>query len=401
MTNKCIVGFFVGCLLLLAPGSRAFAVGDGIQLGPTLLFPTLTFTETHDDNIRLTSGGTESDWVTSVAPAVRLVLPVRRFFLEAEAGLDFLSFRDNDAANSTNWFVGAAAGADFPGGLSFKLGDTHSARYLIGSQEFGPSEDSSLNTLRATAAYAVRDALRLELSGLRAAYAYDLSVRRERVESSLQAAVYWKFRPRLSAVLETAFAGYAYDSNTAQNNSAVQLALGLTWDITAKSTGFAKAGHQWKRYDNEKAALGIEDANYYTVSAGLRHFFTNRTMVQVDLSRASRESDFPENPYYLRSSASASLSQHFTAKLYGRAALRYARDEYPNETSYANRFVPGSDPQTGTRSDGTLNGSLAVGFDVTRWLALELAYGGERRSSNFDTFDYNATRVSLSAKAAF
>lgn len=397
-----IVGSLIACLLLLAPAARAMAVGDGIKQGPTLIFPSLTVTETYDDNIGLVSGNEQSDWVTSVAPAVRLVLPVQRFFLEAEGGLDFRRYIDNDDENSTNWFVGAAAGADFPGGLSFKISDRHTARYLVGSQEYGAGEDSTQNALRGVVAYTVRDALRLELTGLRTAYTYDRSLVRERVESSIQAGLSWKFQPTLSAVFEAAYAGFAYDSNTAQDGSALQFALGMTWDMTAKSTGFAKAGYQLKQYDDENAALGTEDASYFTVSAGLRHFFTGRTLVQIDLSRASHESDFPENPYFLRTALDASFSQRFTAKLYGRAGLRYAGDEYPNETVYANSFdATGGGLQSGKRSESTLTGNLAVGFDMTKWLALELAYGYEQRSSNFDTFDYAATRVSLSAKAAF
>ena len=44
---------------------------------------------------------------------------------------------------------------------------------------------------------------------------------------------------------------------------------------------------------------------------------------------------------------------------------------------------------------------VALGFDMTRWLAIELAYAGEWRDSTFATFDYDDNRVSLSAKAAF
>ena len=76
--------------------------------------------------------------------------------------------------------------------------------------------------------------------------------------------------------------------------TATQLALGLSWELTAKSTGFAKAGYQWKKYDDENQSLMIEDGSYYTLSAGMRHYLTPRTVAQVDLSRASQESDFPD-----------------------------------------------------------------------------------------------------------
>lgn len=401
MTCKRVTALTIGGLLLLALADRAAAAGGGIQLGPALLFPSLDLTATYDSNIGLTSDNTESDWLTTISPTLRLVLPVRRFFVSVEGGLEFRSYSDNDGENSTNWSAGAAAGAQFPGGLSFKIADTHAQRYLVGSQEYGPGEDSSLNTLQATVAYAIRDALRLELSGLRNVYAYDSSAERERAESTLQADLYWKFRPGISALVEASVADYAYDSNRAQDGGATQVALGLTWDVTAKSTGFAKAGYQWKGYDEENLPLGIENASYFTLAAGVRHFFTRRTLAQLELARGSHESDFPENPYYLRTSLGASISQRFTPKLYGRANLRYARDEYPAETTYENPFDPAVGAQTGERADSVLTDGVAVGFDVTRWLALELAYAGERRTSNFDTFEYNDTRVSLSAKAAF
>ncbi len=400
MMVKRIGGFLAVCTLVAAGAGPAAAAG-GIQLGPTLLFPSVTVTATHDDNIGLTSSEQESDWITTVSPALRLALPVRRFFLECEGGLDVLTYQDNDEEDATNWFVGAAVGAEFPGGLSFKVSDRHTQRYLVSSQEYGPGEDSSLNALRAAVGFAIRDALRLEFVGLRNDYAYDLSEDRERVESSVAADLYWKFRPRTSALVELGWSDYAYDSNEAQDNAATEVALGVTWDVTARSTGFAKAGYQWKRYSDENPALGIEDGDYFTVSAGVRHTFTRRTAAELELSRSSRESDFPENPYFLSTALSAGISQRFTAKIYGRAAVRWTRDDYPNETTYVNPYDPAAGFGSGERTDDTLGGSLAVGFDVTRWLSLEAGVSAVQRDSSFDTFEYDATRVSLSAKAAF
>ena len=401
MTVKCIVGCLVGSVLVLGSVAQASAAGEGIQLGPALVFPSLSVTETYDDNLNLASTDTVSDWETSIAPAVRLLLPVRRFYLEAEGGLDFLSYKDATQNNTTDWYAGVAVGADFPGGLSFKLGGKQTSTFLVGSQEFGPGEGSELNTLRGAVAYKVRDALRLELTGLRTEYVYDRSRGRERAENSLLAGLSWRFRPSLSAVVEVSSDSYVYDTNSAQDGSAVQVSLGLSWDVTARSTGFAKAGYQWKSYDVENAALGTENAGYYTLSGGLRHNFTQRTMVQLDLSRASAESDFPDNPYYLKTGIGASLSQRFTTKVYGRAGLRYDTEGYPNSTTYTNPYDPALLTHTGTRTDTVLEATAAVGFDMTRWLALELGYTGESRDSSFDTFDYTVNRVSLSAKAVF
>jgi hypothetical protein len=400
MMNKRCIAFLAGCLLLLAPAARA-AAAEGIQLGPALFFPALTVNGTYDDNIRLASDNPESAWVTSIAPTLQVVLPVRRFYLNADAGLDFLRYDyDVNPVDSTNWFLGAAVGAEFPGGLSFKIADKHEQRYLVATQEFGAGEDSTVNTLNATVAYAIRNALRLELSGLRTAPSFDVSVRRDRVETTVQADVFWKFRPTLSGLVEGSYATYAYDSNTAQDSSAAQVALGVTWDITAKSTGFAKAGFQWKRFDDESQLLGTENGSYYTLSAGMKHSFTERTGLVVDLARASQESDFQENPYYLRTTIDASLSHRLTSKLNGKVGVRYGRDEYPNATTFDSPNDTAG-PESGERTDTTLGAGVSLGFDATRWLTLGLAYGIEQRDSNFDAFDFDVNRVTLSAKAAF
>lgn len=401
MMNKRVAGVLAGAFLLMGGAREASAAATGIQAGPTLFFPALTVSETHDSNIGLQSSDERSDWITTVSPSLRLLVPVRRFYLQAEGGLDFIRYSDFDEEDSTNWFVGAAAGGDFPGGLSFKVSDRYDERYLVSSQEYGPGEDSTLNTLKATVGYTIREAFRLELVGARADYTYDLSADRERAEDSVQVDLFWKFLPRTSALVEGGWTGYAYDSATAQDNEAFQLALGLTWDVTARSTGFAKAGYQWKRYDTENVSVGTEDGDYFTASAGVRHQVSSRTAAELELSRASRESDFPGNPYFLRTGLSAGLSQRFTAKLYGRATARYSYDEYPNDTSYLNPYNPSVGFESGERTDKTIGGALTLGFDVLRWLTLEASVGGEQRNSSFDTFEYDAVRVTLSAKAAF
>ncbi len=399
MMNKRCLGFLAACVLILAPTAQA-VTGEGIQLGPTLLFPVLDVTATYDSNVYQASENPESGWETSVAPSLRLVLPVRRFYINAEGGLDFLNY-DVESVTTTDWFVGAAVGADFPGGLSFKIADRQELNYQTTDQEFGPGEDLDENTLTAMVSYAIRNALRLELSGVRRAYDFEISDDRDRVESLGSLTLYWKFRPAISALFEGSYEAFQYDSYTVQDNSETQVALGLTWDVTERSTGHVKAGYQWKRYDVQDLSLGTEDGDYFTLAAGVRHFFTVRTVLAVDLSHESQESDFPENPYFLRTTVGASLSQRFTPKLYGRVGARYSSDAYPNATSYDNPYDTSTGLESGKRTDNTIDATVALGFDVTRWFALELAYNGEWRDSNFDTFDYDQNRVSLSAKAAF
>jgi len=357
--------------------------------------------DSYNDNFYQVSNNPESAWETSIAPSLRLSLPVRRFYINAEAGLEYLSYFDVEEADTTDWFVGGAVGADFPGGLSFKVTDKYEFSYLTATQEFGPGEDYTENILAATVAYAIGNTLRLELSGERSASTYQLSDDRDRVASQGKATAYWKFRPALSALIEGSYEEIKYESSTSQDNNSTQAALGLTWDVTAKSTGLVKAGYQWKRYEAQDLSLGTEDGSYYTLSAMLSHSFTARTVLAVDITRESNESDFAGNPYYLTTTAGASLSQRLTRKFYGRVGARYSSDAYPNATSYDNPYDSSTGLESGERTDNTIDANAALGFDATGWLALELGYEGKWRDSTFNTFDYDQNRVSLSAKAAF
>lgn len=406
MMNKRLIGILAACAALLAPAAGAVAA-EGIQLGPTLLFPAVGVTGTYDDNFYLTSDNPESGWETKVTPSLRVTLPVQRFYLSAEGGVDFINYFEIEnffgaaEADHTDWFGGAAVGADFPGGLSFKIADNYREVYQTATQEFGPGEDSSENALTATVAYAIRDALRVDLSGGQTTYSYDLSASREYAETAGRAGLYWKFRPGVSALVEGSYRDYAYDSFTEQDSTETDVSFGLTWDVTAKSTGFAKAGYEWKSYDVEDLAIGTEDGSYFTLSGGLRHSFTPRTVLQADVSHSSQESDFTNNPYYLQTRVGATLSQRLTAKLYCRIGGSYVDEAYPNATSYDNPFDGGIGVESGKRTDTTLTADASLGFDMTRWLAIELAYAGEWRDSTFATFDYDDNRVSLSVKAAF
>jgi hypothetical protein len=396
MGAAALVVIFLGA----APAAAATEAG-GIPLGPLLGFPALLVSLTHDDNVYLAADGEQEDWFTTVAPTLRLEFPVQRLRFEVEGGVEARTYDRLEAENATDWFVGAAAGADFPGGLDFRLSGRHDEEYLTTSQEFGAGETSTLNTLAATVGYRVRDALRLEAGARSVEYDYERSLDRERVETSLRGDVFWRFQPRTSAFLEGTVTNFDYDSNVAVDNRETAVALGLTWEATSRSTALVKAGYEWKRYDATNPAIGAEDGEYFVLAAGGRHEFTRRTALELGLSRGTYESDFAGNPYYLQTAFSAGLTQRFTTKVGGRASVRYTLDGYPNAVTYDNPYDPVHGVESGERKDHTLEAEAALGFDATRWLTLEAGATWERRTSSFATFEYDDTRLWASARAAF
>lgn len=393
MMRRFLAGLAILAGALLLSTSPVAAATDGVKLGPVQAFPALTITETYEDNIFLASDDSATDWITTVRPSLRLALPLQRFLLQAQGEVGAVLFADHDDENATNWGAGGTFGAEFPGGLSFEVGDAFRRQYLTATQEFGEGEESSHNVARAKVGFAIRNAFRLEVAFFNNIFRYDRSKDRERDENDLQVDFFWRFLPKTSALVELAYDDYAYKSNTAQDNTALKTALGLTWDITSRSIGIVKAGYEWKSFQDENDALGYENGGYYVLTANMRHFFDKRTTGELEIGRASRESDFSDNPYYLRTSVGANVGRRFTHKLYGRLGLRLHRDAYPHETAYLS--------ETGDRTDNVVHGDAALGFDILRWLNLELSYAGERRSSTFDVFEYTDNKASLAVKATF
>jgi hypothetical protein len=392
------------CLLLLpaASSSAADVAGEGFKLGPVTVSPALTLSETYDDNIGLASAGHEqSDWVTALSPALQLSLPVERFLIQAGGQVSFLAYKDATANDSTDWSANGSVGADFPGGLSFELAEKYTDRFLLPSQEFGPGERSAAGTTSARAGYRIREELRAEASWVSNLFLFDRSTRRSRTESVFRGTLFWKFQPQTSALVEAAHGLYSYSSYELQDSTATALAVGLSWDPSSRSTGIVKLGWQWKSFRHEDAAAGRVNDDYYVLTGTLRHAFTSRTTGELEVSHGSQESDFPRNPYYIRSAIAAGLAQRFTYKLYGRATLRYASDSYPHETVYKNPYDPAPAVESGRRHDDLVGLTLGAGFDALRWLTFEATVGTERRTSSFATFDYRDSRVMLSAKAAF
>jgi hypothetical protein len=175
-----------------------------------------------------------------------------------------------------------------------------------------------------------------------------------------------------------------------RSNYAVQIFGGVTWRVTGKSTGEFKGGYQVKRYDDDTFQ---PDGEYGVVEGIARHYFTSRTNIQLALSRGTVEAYSFENPYYVSNRLYGELNQKFTAKLYGRVSAEYMDHDYPNDTTVLG--------VTKSRNDDIVALGLAAGFDIRRWLNLELRYDYEDRNSNFFIYEYSVNQFSFLARGAF
>ena len=198
--------------------------------------------------------------------------------------------------------------------------------------------------------------------------------------------------PKTAALVALDYAIYDYDANPVADNTSIQLSGGVTWEASDRGTALLQAGYEWKRYDNELDTDGDglaenNDGGYYTLGVGIRYLFGRRTNTRLSLERRSIESDFQDNPYFVRSTLGAGITQ----RLFNRFSLggdaEFEWDGYPNETTICE--------ETRAREDTTGRITGRLGFDLLRHVTLSASVELESRNSNFDVYDYEDTRYFL------
>ncbi len=367
------------------------AAEGGIRAGVLRLYPALSLLETYDSNIFLTAGDEKDDFITDIRPTLKIVLPLRNFYLQAEGSADFIDYLNNDSEDNKVFKAAATAGANFPGGLGLVIADTFNRGYINKQEDFSVAEYYDIKQMYVNLSYAIRGDFKVELEYFNYLFTYAETDDLDRGENTFAGTLFVKFLPKTSALLEIGYSDIAYsaDSFTYKDNIAFQVRGGLMWTMTGKTTGELRIGYQRKSYNSE--SLG--DGNNVVAAWKISTEFSKYTFLDSQLTRGTYESDYPNNPYFLSTRLNVDLSHKFTYKISGLVGLRWRQDAYPNETT--------ENDETGKRTDNIIGADIGVKFQMLRWLSLKVEYNISHRTSEFGRFDYNDSRLTLGVNAAF
>ena len=104
--------------------SRKFAAPDGLHVGQSFVFPSVSVTSTFDDNIFRSDANTQSDIRTVIAPSVKIQSDMPRHKLDFSLGGRIVTFMDNSDQNHEDY------GARLGGALHFDHAHTVSASLI-------------------------------------------------------------------------------------------------------------------------------------------------------------------------------------------------------------------------------------------------------------------------------
>lgn len=208
---------------------------------------------------------------------------------------------------------------------------------------------------------------------------------RDRVNNRIGAELAYRVGSATNAVIDLTQSYVRYDNQTgivSRDSDETRLLVGLTWESTAATTGFAKVGYKEKDF---KAAsrdsfygtdweVGVE---WQPISYSTVIFSTS-----ADTLETNGEGNFIRGQLY-----SLSWNHNWLQRLSTSFKVVKSADEY---------II--SDDVLSNREDDLMRYSATLNYDARRWLNFSLFYEFADRDSNRDVIGYDRNVVGISAE---
>ncbi|MFO7667343.1 MAG: outer membrane beta-barrel protein [Desulfobacterales bacterium] len=367
---------------LIFLSGQAMAAGN-LHFGALEIHPSILLKETYNDNIFATTDKTESDWITTITPGIKLALPFRMHQFDLEYNAVINRYLDFTSENTTGH--NAVAKADFKLGSLFglKLGDTFARGYESrDSSKTGFIEKFDTNAASLSGSYQLANRSKVQLDYTRTTWDFDKSTFRSRDEDLAAAYLFYRFLPKTSAFVEYNFRNIKYDySDSDLDNKVNSVFLGLMWDITANTKGTVKGGYNRKDF----VAHGVSGVSTWGASIDVDHAFSDYTFMKVVGQRVINEAEVFGTSYYVTTGVFAEVTHKFTYKISGVGRASYGVDDFSNA-------IP---PDTKVRKDRTMLVGVGLKYQFKDWLEFNMDYNYRDRNSNIDFYDVTENTCSV------
>ena len=397
------IGLFLGFILVIGWAPPASAVGN-LKLGPVELHPYFQIAESYDSNVCRSENMVcqnpndpaktydAHDWYTVFTPGLQAALPFQNGRFEAEYRGDWGRYNNLKFWNYSDNLTRGNLKFKLAGGLSLRLNE----EYVNGHDAPGYAQSVQLDLYHRVTSGAGTDLevgpklkISLDYTNMILNYADDArNGYRDRIDNTVGGAVYYKFLPKTSALLEYTYTatnfqdvdpgpiGSAALTDVKMNNKDQRGYLGLTWDMTERSKGTVKVGYSVKDYQES----GIDTFKGGIVAIDLSHELTQRTWVKFDAIRDVNESNSVTQPYYLTTGGRLVLNHNIHPKVSFKLNAGYSRDQYPNEETIGT--------ETRKRIDNSWDLGGKFEYRIQQWLNFGLGYDHTQRLSNFSDLGY-------------
>lgn len=372
----------------------------GVRAGSFILYPSITVSETYDDNIYAVNAGKTDDFITQVSPEFRFDSNWSRHALSFQGGLDYYKYADNGDEDRTDWNLGSTGRIDFlrstnlVGSVNYSRNheDRGDSTFIGGGAE--PVEYDLFDS-----AVTLNHRINRMIFALGGGYT-DIDYKdtpavpfgtidqdfRDREVLSGVARVGYAVSPDTNVYLQGRVNQRNYKQQPPvvavdRDSDGYSLVVGSEFLISRLMQGMIEIGYQEQNYDTP--GLPTVKGIYY--QAGVDWYVTPLTTVRFSASSSVDESD--------SLLASGSLSQ--------RVGLGFDHELLRNlilsgDVSYQNNDFKGV-----AREDEYLRAGLGVNYMLNRYLALGVNYNYTDRDSNVAGLDYKRNVVGVSLRGQF
>jgi len=388
MKKRMVVTAMTQVMALGFCGSAAWAEAGAIPVGNMLLVPSVTLSESHNDNIFMqeAKNAIRKSWITEINPS---------FVLNAEDGakqyelgysLSSKTFQQSHADDVVNHFINFNAdlglsrkltvdfnidynlthdprGSTFTGGVAGPVAepDAYHETIVGGSVDYGSNAHMIVSGEYTNKRYTNNRAR---------------TITRDMDTAKVGAEFDYDITGKTAAVLEARYKKLDYkDVASLLDGNEQNYYIGLNWDATAKTTGRVRVGYVKKNFI-KAANTGL---GFFGWEASVEWLPMSYSSWTLNTSLLPVETD-GTGSFIKNTEADISWNHAWSERLSHSASVGYTRGLY----------------QASTRVDNTTTASASVNYQWLRWLAIQPTYDYTKRSSNAANSSYTANVWMLS-----
>lgn len=406
-----------GVVVVLGLGLSCYALPvlaqGNIRIGRIKVTPKIAYTGEYNDNIYLEKDNAKSDYINTVAPALRLSFAGKPGnYVKAGYEVDLVHYNNYNDNNYQSHKVSGGFGFKSPRGFYLTLRERYTeTANAYGSAELykeGERTKRWSNTVGATVGYEFAGRFTLEGDYQSFVEEYDLLADQwqDKQDHAYSVKFYYRFLPKTSAVVQHRRTVRDYPSQARANDNDKGITsstsedytiddyfVGLHWDPSARLNGELKLGHSKNRYDNELDWNNnrYEDKDTWVVESNLSYRASEKTKLRAKVMRSIKESTSTTSNYYTDTTFGLGINQALVHRVYFDLGLDYNRGEY---NAYGS---------AGNRDDKSIGSTLSLDYNIQPWLSAGLAYAYKRRysTSGFEDKEYTNHKWMFNVNAEF
>lgn len=381
-----------------------------VELGGFQMIPTLSITTGHDSNPFSASDSdvnedgvvgpeeaADSMLVSTISPKLQFLAQNKDNVYSVDLGITRGIFHDSTGDNYTDWNIGANALLVLDSRNKLDLG----VEYLEGHEDrgagstqgisgfiVGPTEydDTTLDGKYTFGADSAKMRVELTADYLKKYFdrngpVGDTIAARDREDTSFGARALYAVSADTDITAEIKNTDIDYNNDNLRSDtldgSELEYFIGLEWQATGKTSGFAKAGYTDKEF--ESTARDADADGFFSWGVGVVWEPRTYSQVTVETSRGAEETP--------------SIGQYIETAVYGVTWTHGWSEQLSSDLSYNLRQ---EDYVGSLQDDDTDAFSAGLTYAFDRWMDIGLAWEYTDKTSTVDSLDYDRNKIILS-----